>query len=43
MTAIEAVNHKRMNIKPKMSLLGVTTPIYVIAKEVVKGWSMRKN
>ena len=43
MTAIESVNHKRMIIKPKMSLLGVTTPVYVIAKEVVEGWPARKE
>ena len=43
MTAIESVNHKRMIIKPKMSLLGVTTPVYVIAKEVVEGWPARKK
>ena len=43
LTAIEPVNHKRMNIKPKISLLGVTTPLYVIAKEEVKGWSARKK
>ena len=43
LTAIEPVNNKRMNIKPKMSLLGVTTPLYVIAKEEVKGLSERKK
>ena len=37
------VNHKRTSIKPKTSLLSVTIPVYVIAKEVVKGWAVRKK
>ena len=42
-TAIEALNYKETNKTPKMSLLSVTTPIYVIAKEVVEGWPARKK
>ena len=30
-------------ITTKMSLLSVTKPVYVIAKEVVEGWPARKK
>ena len=43
LTTIELVNHKRTNINPKISLPSVTTPVYVITKEVVKGWAVRKK
>ena len=41
LTSVEAVTHKETNIK--MSLLNVTMPVYVIAKEVVEGWPARKK
>ena len=43
LTAVEVVSHKEVNNKPKMSPLSVTTPGYVIAKEVVEGWPVRKK
>ena len=36
LTAVEAVSYKGMNKTPKMSLLSVTMPVYVIAKEAVE-------
>ena len=41
LTSVEAVTHKETNIK--MSLLNVTMPVYVIAKEVAEGWPVRKK
>ena len=43
LTAVEAVSYKGRNKKPKMSLLSVTMPIYVIAKEAVEDWPVRKK
>ena len=43
LTTVEPVNHKMMNIKPNMSLLSITKPVYVITKEVMKGQPARKK
>ena len=44
LTAVEMVSHKGMKKKnPKMSLLSVTMPVYMIAEEVVEGWPVRKK
>ena len=42
-TAIEALNYKETNKTPKMSLLSVATPMYVIAKEMVEDWPVSKK
>ena len=40
---VEVLSYKEMNKKPKMSLLSVATPVYVIAKEGVEGWPAIKK
>ena len=43
LTAVKVVSYKGTNKKPKMSLLSVTTPVSVIAKEVVEDQPLRKK
>ena len=37
LTTAEVVSNKGMNVKPKMFLLSVTAPVYVIVKKVMEG------
>ena len=43
LTTVEVVSHRGVNIKPKMFLLSVTVPVYVIVEEVIKGWPVREK